>query len=77
MFVQQNDDSETTSSADSVDSEDDEELNLLKFYERQKASSSQNADELVVTAAKEMGRELYANMSPEERREKLDHMVSC
>ncbi|ELT94329.1 hypothetical protein CAPTEDRAFT_228988 [Capitella teleta] len=72
----QNDDSETTSSADSVDSEDDEELNLLKFYERQKASSSQNADELVVTAAKEMGRELYANMSPEERREKLDHMVS-
>ena len=59
------------SSSSSCDSDD--ELNLLKFFERQK--SSHNADEMVVTAAKEMGKELYAHLSPEERRDKLDAMV--
>jgi hypothetical protein len=36
---------------------------------------SQNLDEMVVTAAKEMGRELYAELSLEERKQKLDAMV--
>ncbi len=59
-------------SAVSSDSED--ELNLLKFFEQQK--SSQNAEEVVVTAAKEMGKELYAHLSPDQRRDKLDNMVT-
>ena len=48
-------------------------MNLLKFFERPRAGHS--ADEMVVTAAKEMGKELYAGLDPEERRIKLDAMV--
>ena len=61
-----------TSSIYSSDSDD--EMNLLKFFEQQK--SLQNADEVVVTAAKEMGKELYAHLPPDERRDKLDTTVS-
>ena len=64
-------DSDTSDLSD----EDDEEMNLLKFFEEQK-QHSHNADELVVTAAKEMGKELYANLDPAERKEKLDATVS-
>ncbi len=60
------------SSLESTDTEDDE-ANLLRFFERSRTGHS--ADEMVVTAAKEMGKELYANLNPEERREKLDAMV--
>ena len=35
----------------------------------------QNLDEMVVTAAKEMGKELFAELSLEERKAKLDAMV--
>ena len=61
------------SSPDSTDTEEEDEMNLLKFFERPRAGH--NADEMVVTAAKEMGRELYASLDPEERRVKLDAMV--
>ena len=47
---------------------------MLKYFAEQKAN--QNSDELVMRAAKEMGRELYVHLSPEERRDKLDSMVS-
>ena len=57
---------------DGLDSSGDEESQMLRYINEQK---SQNADELVVTAAKQMGRELYAHMSPEERQDKLDYMV--
>jgi hypothetical protein len=36
----------------------------------------QNLDEMVVMAAKEMGKELYAELSLEERKAKLDAMVT-
>ena len=61
------------SSPDTSDTEDEDEMNLLKFFERPRAGHS--ADEMVVTAAKEMGKELYSSLDPEERREKLDAMV--
>ena len=57
----------------SSDYSDEDEMNLLRYFEQQKLA--QHSDELVVTAAKEMGKELYANLSPEERRNKLDAMV--
>ncbi len=60
----------------SSDSESDDELNLLKYWEQQKSSAGNAADELVVTAAKEMGKELFASLDPAERREKLDSTVS-
>ncbi|XP_064636736.1 PDZ domain-containing protein 8-like isoform X2 [Lineus longissimus] len=56
-------------------SEDEEELMMLqKLKEYQKGSHDK--DELVVTAAKQMGKELYSHLSLEERREKLDAMVT-
>lgn len=63
-----------TDTSSPYSSDSDDELNLLKFFEQQK--SSQNADEVVVTAAKEMGKELFAHLDPEERRDKLDSTVS-
>ena len=60
-------------SPDISSSSDEDEMNLMQFYEKQKAHN--NADEVVVTAAKEMGKELYAHMTSDERREKLDNMV--
>lgn len=61
------------SSPGTSDTEDEDEMSLLKFFERPRAGHS--ADEMVVTAAKEMGKELYSSLDPEERREKLDAMV--
>ena len=52
---------------------DDEEEDLVTFYEKQKRGHS--VDELVVTAAKQTGKELYADMSPHERKDKLDSQV--
>ena len=52
---------------------DDEEEDLVAFYEKQKRGHS--ADELVVTAAKQTGKELYADMRPHERKDKLDSQV--
>ena len=60
--------------SDTSDSEEEDEMNLLKFFEEQK--HSHNADEVVVTAAKEMGKELFANLDPAERKDKLDSTVS-
>ena len=51
-----------------------EEGHLLRIIERQK--TAHNADELVVTAAKQMGKELYAHLNRKQRRQKLDAMVS-
>ena len=58
-------------SLDPSDTEDDDDL--AAFYEKQKRGHS--ADELVVTAAKQTGKELYADLCPVERKEKLDAMV--
>ena len=62
------------SSPEASASDEEEEINLLKVYEQQKAAH--NADELVVTAAKEMGKELFAHLDFEQRKNKLDNMVS-
>lgn len=63
-------------SAEASSESDEEEEHLLKFFEQQRSGqTAQNAEEVVVTAAKEMGKELYANLSHEERRNKLDTMV--
>lgn len=40
-----------------------------------KKRKGQNLDEMVVMAAKEMGKELYADLSLAERKAKLDAMV--
>ncbi|XP_074651149.1 PDZ domain-containing protein 8-like isoform X2 [Tubulanus polymorphus] len=59
-----------------TDSSDEEEeammLQIMKDYRK----TSHDNDERVVTAAKQMGKELYSHMSPEERREKLDNMIT-
>lgn len=47
---------------------------MVKLFER--ARRVHNSDELVVTTAKRMGRELYADLEPEARKEKLDSIVS-
>ncbi len=67
--------SKDTAAASGSDSSEveEEDANVVRFYRKQCASN--NADELVVTAAKQMGKELYANLSAEERKEKLDNMV--
>ena len=57
---------------DSSDDSDSESSSLLQLS-KQKAKG--NLDEMVVTAAKEMGKELYAELSLEERKQKLDAMV--
>lgn len=49
-------------------------MNLMEYYERQKKSGK--SDEMVVTAAKEMGRELYNYLPVDERKVKLDSLVS-
>ena len=56
-----------------MDSSSDEEENMLRYITEKQ---SQNADEIVVTAVKQMGKELYAHLSPEKRQDKLDSMVS-
>ncbi|XP_071125870.1 PDZ domain-containing protein 8-like [Mytilus edulis] len=56
-------------------SEDSDSESSLLQLSKQRAKG-QNLDEMVVTAAKEMGKELYAELSLEERKEKLDTMVS-
>ena len=55
------------------DTDSESEMNLLRYYEQQKSTA--RSDEMVVTAAKEMGRELYSYLPPVERRQKLDAMV--
>ena len=69
MFLQSNE-----SQSDDSDSEDDDDMNLVRFCQRQKGMAS--ADEAVVTAAKQMGRKLYADLEPEQRKDKLDAMVT-
>ncbi len=45
------------------------------IQEQQNKVQGNNLDETVVTAAKEMGRELFAHLEVEERKQKLDQMV--
>ena len=47
---------------------------LVKLFER--AKKVENNDELVVTKAKKMGKELFAELDPESRKQKLDSFVS-
>ena len=49
-------------------------MNLVRYYEHQKFTV--RSDEQVVTRAKEMGKELFSYLPPNERREKLDAMVT-
>ena len=49
------------------------DMNLVRYYEHQKFTV--RSDEQVVTRAKEMGKELFSYLPPNERREKLDAMV--
>ncbi|ESO99108.1 hypothetical protein LOTGIDRAFT_173946 [Lottia gigantea] len=58
----------------SDDSDAEQNAALQELYE--KRAKGQNLDEMVVTAAKQMGRELFTHLSITERKNKLDHMVS-
>ena len=49
-------------------------MKLVQLYRR--AKKVENSDEMVVTKAKKMGKELYAELDPEARKRKLDDMVS-
>jgi PDZ domain-containing protein 8 len=46
----------------------------VKLFER--AKRVENTDEMVVTKAKKMGKELFAELDPETRKQKLDSIVS-
>lgn len=48
--------------------------NLSKMFHR--VQNAPNSDEMVVTEAKRKGKELYADLEPEARKQKLDSMVS-
>lgn len=48
--------------------------NLSKMFRR--VQNAPNSDEMVVTEAKRKGKELYADLEPEARKQKLDSMVS-
>ena len=50
------------------------DFKLVKLFER--AKRVENNDELVVTKAKKMGKELFAELDPESRKLKLDSFVS-
>jgi gas vesicle protein len=52
----------------------DDELKLLQLFER--ARKVQNSDEMVVTEAKKMGKELFAELEPDARKHKLDSIIS-
>lgn len=41
-----------------------------------RVQNAPNSDEMVVTEAKRKGKELYADLEPEARKQKLDSMVS-
>ena len=56
---------------DDSDSEIDAEAELRRFCR----SRSGRNDDQVVTKAKEMGKELFADLPPSKRKEKLDAMV--
>ena len=56
--------------------ESDFEVDDLISMSGLRKQKGQNLDEMVVTAAKEMGKELFAELSLEERKAKLDAMVS-
>lgn len=62
------------SDEDSSDESDFEVDDLISMSGLRK-QKGQNLDEMVVTAAKEMGKELFAELSLEERKAKLDAMV--
>lgn len=47
---------------------------LVKLFER--AKRVENSEELVVTKAKKMGKELFVELDPESRKQKLDTFVS-
>ena len=49
------------------------EQKLFKIFER--AKKVENSDEIVVTKAKKMGRELFAELDPDARKQKLDSIV--
>ncbi|KAK3100757.1 hypothetical protein FSP39_024793 [Pinctada imbricata] len=61
----------------SCDSSDDSDLEMDEMIQlaQQHRVKGQNLDEMVVMAAKEMGKELFAELSHIERKEKLDSMV--
>lgn len=59
------------------DTSDDSDLEMEDILSgMRKKQKGQNLDEMVVMAAKEMGKELYAELSLEERKAKLDAMVT-
>ncbi|XP_033742229.1 PDZ domain-containing protein 8-like [Pecten maximus] len=62
---------------DSSDESDGEMAAELqeRMAKMKKVKGQNNLDEMVVMAAKEMGKELFAELSLEERKEKLDNMV--
>lgn len=61
-------------SSDESDGEMAAELHQ-RMAKMKKVKGQNNLDEMVVMAAKEMGKELFAELSLEERKEKLDNMV--
>ncbi|XP_041359228.1 PDZ domain-containing protein 8-like [Gigantopelta aegis] len=63
--------------ADLNSCESTDEPDMLKMIQdQQEKIKGQNVDELVVTSAKQMGKELFAHLDVEDRKQKLDSMVS-
>ena len=48
---------------------------LKMIQDQQEKVKGQNLDELVVTSAKQMGKELFAHLDVDDRKQKLDSMV--
>lgn len=65
-------------SGDEASSDDESELefNFIHFLKQQEAVHALRSEEAVVTAAKEMGKELYSGVDPIERHQKLENMVA-
>lgn len=70
------DDSRSLANSDYTSDESDFEMEEMISAGMKKKRKGQNLDEMVVMAAKEMGKELYADLSLAERKAKLDAMVS-
>lgn len=67
--------SRSLANSDYTSDESDFEMEEMISAGMKKKRKGQNLDEMVVMAAKEMGKELYADLSLAERKAKLDAMV--
>lgn len=48
---------------------------ILSYFISGQSAQEENSDELVIIAAKQMGKELFASLEIEERKTKLEAMV--